>query len=100
VVRHGYLLRSQQSEEQVLEVLRRFRLIDQVTPLRRCLICNGRLETVDKQEVMHRLEPKTNRYYQQFVRCNGCDKLYWQGSHYSKITNWIKNLVSSAGRDL
>lgn len=93
VVRHGYLLRSQQSDAQVHEVLQRYGLYTRVTPLRRCPACNGPLLPVEKQEILHRLEPKTARYYDQFVRCDGCTRLYWRGSHYDRITAWIALLM-------
>jgi hypothetical protein len=97
VVWHGYLLRTQQPDEQVCEVLRRYSLFGQIMPLRRCPVCNGRLEAVAKQDIAHRLEPKTVRFYEQFVRCDGCDKLYWQGSHYPKITEWTRGVESKGG---
>ncbi|MEW5694115.1 MAG: Mut7-C RNAse domain-containing protein, partial [Candidatus Hydrogenedentota bacterium] len=27
-----------------------------------------------------------------FYKCNGCGKIYWQGSHYSKAIDFIEGL--------
>ncbi len=58
------------------------------------MLCNGILEPVAKSEILHRLEPKTRRYYQEFHHCTDCDRLYWQGSHYEKIENWLESMLS------
>ncbi len=93
-VRQGYLVGSSEPERQVCEVLERYRLHQQIRSLFRCPCCNDLLEPVPKQQILHRLLPKTARYYQNFQLCRGCDQLYWQGSHYAKIDRWVKGLMS------
>lgn len=80
-ITHGYWVRSVDAEQQVREVLARFDLSREIRPFRRCIDCNGLLEPVDKAAVLHRLEPKTRLYYQHFLRCALCGKVYWEGSH-------------------
>lgn len=86
---HGYLVRSDHVDEQVQEILTRFSLHDAIQTWLRCMACNGLLEQVEKSEIMDRLEPKTRLYYDDFRRCTVCDRLYWQGSHYAKIRDWL-----------
>ena len=95
-VRQGYLVGSDQVDEQVLEVLDRYRLGRKICPLYRCPCCNGLLKSVAKEEIMHRLLPKTAQYYHDFRQCRSCRQLYWQGSHYLKIKRWIRGLVAAA----
>ena len=93
-VHFGYCVRSQNPALQTLEVVRRYRLNDRIKPLHRCLDCNTTLEPVEKRAIVDRLEPLTRRYYQEFHHCPGCDKLYWKGSHYDRMRDfisWIKN---------
>ena len=93
-VHFGYCVRSQKPAFQTLEVVRRYRLNDRIKPLQRCLDCNTPLEPVEKRAIVDRLEPLTRRYYQEFHHCPGCDKLYWKGSHYDRMRDfisWIKN---------
>ncbi len=93
VVRFGYCLRSLQPEEQLHEVVRRFRLAGLITPFRRCLRCNGLLEPVSKEAVLERLQPLTKKYYQEFSICRACDQVYWKGSHYERMETMLQRLL-------
>jgi uncharacterized protein with PIN domain len=85
VVSTGYCPRSQNAEEQTVEVIRRFDLVGSIAPFTRCLRCNAPLRKVPKAEVIERLEPLTKIYYEQFLCCTGCEQIYWAGSHFSKL---------------
>ena len=89
----GTLVRSDYVDEQVRQVLARYQLHSQIRPWLRCMICNGLIKTVTKAEVVHRLEPKTRRYYEEFRRCTGCRQLYWKGSHHEKIEKWLASML-------
>ncbi len=94
IVETGYCPRSDNAEEQAVEVLRRFHLSrHHLAPFSRCLRCNGRLETVSKSEVEPRLEPLTKRYYTTFQRCRECDRIYWSGSHSEKLRRLVERLT-------
>lgn len=56
----------------------------------RCVDCNSQLIEVKKEEIIDRLEPKTKKYYDQFVYCTNCDKIYWQGSHFQAAKKLLK----------
>jgi uncharacterized protein with PIN domain/sulfur carrier protein ThiS len=85
IVRHGYCPRSQDPDEQTIEVVRRFHLLKSIAPFTRCLRCNALLEKVSKDDVIEKLEPLTKMYYEQFRRCTGCGQIYWPGSHFSRL---------------
>lgn len=90
VVRHGYCPRSMDPTEQTQEILRRFALdetLHGLAPFTRCLHCNGLLETVSKEAVRGSLEdePLTVRYYHDFRRCTSCGRIYWPGTHFTKL---------------
>jgi len=93
-VQHGYLVRSNQVAVQVREILDRYLLYDRVQPWSRCLVCNGLLEKVPKSTIEHRLETKTKLYYEDFHRCIECDRIFWPGSHFSKIETWFNGLIN------
>lgn len=88
-VTHGYLLRSRAPREQVVEVLDRFELRDRIAPFTRCVRCNDLLEPVEKAATADRLEPGTRRHHDAFVRCRGCDRLYWEGSHHEALRTFV-----------
>ncbi|MEZ0396088.1 MAG: Mut7-C RNAse domain-containing protein [Anaerolineales bacterium] len=91
-VRHGYCLRSLEPRQQLYEVIRRFALGGQIVPFRRCLRCNALLEPVEKSAILHRLEPKTKRYFDEFVLCRTCDQIYWKGSHWEHMQTLLNSL--------
>jgi uncharacterized protein with PIN domain len=80
-VTHGYLVRAHDPRAQLEEVVARFGLAEALAPLSRCAHCNGRLEPVDKDEIVHRLEPGTRAAYDEFARCTGCGQVFWRGAH-------------------
>ncbi|MBA2269444.1 MAG: hypothetical protein H0W20_02455 [Chthoniobacterales bacterium] len=96
-VQHGYSPRSQVSEEQTVEVLRRFDVRDLLNRYSRCLRCNAPLATVQKSAVMDQLEPLTRIYYHEFRKCDGCGAVYWPGSHFAKLQARIDRIKAAAG---
>ncbi len=89
-VKWGYWLRSQHANEQLEEVMRRFGLKDQAQPFKRCLTCNGNILQVEKDLVLERLPPKTKLYFDEFYQCACCDRVYWKGSHYERMQQYIE----------
>ncbi len=89
---YGYCLRSLNSRQQLLEVVRRFELAGRVTPFHRCLRCNHPLEPVDKSMIIDRLEPLTKRYFDEFHLCPACGQIYWKGSHYEQMTKLLEEI--------
>ena len=92
VVKTGYCPRSQNAEEQTIEVIRRFDLPGSFAPFTRCLRCNAPVRQVSKAEIVERLEPLTKIYYEQFRRCTGCGQIYWAGSHFSKLHKRLEQI--------
>ena len=91
-VAHGYLVTETDRHRQVGEVLQRFDLAGAIAPFGRCLACNGLLEPVAKNEVEDRLPPRTRRDYDEFRRCTGCGRIYWQGSHYDRLAAVVEEI--------
>lgn len=94
LVRRGYCIRTHQPREQVLEVINRFNLKTLVKPFQRCPRCNGLLESVNKTEILDRLEPLTRLYYDEFDRCTQCRQIYWKGSHYERMLPFIEKILN------
>ena len=92
IVQHGYFPRSQSAEEQTIEVIRRFALLELIAPFTRCSRCNAPLEDAAKADILERLEPLTKLYYQKFRLCPGCGQIYWSGSHFAKLQKRIETL--------
>jgi uncharacterized protein with PIN domain len=50
------------------------------------------LAAVAKDEVIDQLEPLTARYYQEFSRCADCGRIYWAGSHHTRLVSLVDRL--------
>ncbi len=90
VIEHGYWIRSQDTDEQMREVLKRFDLSVDISKLTRCPACNGLLVPVAKEDILDQLEPLTIRYYDIFYRCEKCEQIYWKGSHFEHLRQRIQ----------
>ena len=93
---HGYWVRAVAVDEQLDEVARRYDLDAGRPDFSRCMVCNGRLAEVDKADVWGELEPKTRLYYEVFFRCEGCRRIYWEGSHVDRMRNG-RNSTAAGG---
>lgn len=94
IVVHGYFVRHDQPREQLVEVVDRFDLVDRARPFTRCARCNGLLQDVSKEAVLHRLEPLTRKHFTVFRQCTDCGKVYWRGSHHAQL----RQLLDVVGR--
>lgn len=97
IVTRGCCIRSLEPRTQVKQVMLRFNLYGQVQPFLRCIRCNGLLEQVGKDRVLSQLEPLTRRYFDEFRRCQDCEKVYWRGSHYERMRGMIQEMRRSTG---
>ncbi|MFA5403775.1 MAG: Mut7-C RNAse domain-containing protein [Ignavibacteria bacterium] len=88
----GYWIRSQYPHRQIVQVIHYSDLLSQIKPFCRCSECNGYLEPVPMEKIMDRLQPNTKKYFNEFHKCNSCDKIYWKGSHFKKIVDLSENI--------
>jgi uncharacterized protein len=98
IIRHGYWIRQTDPELQLVEVLERFNLVDRMDPFVRCMECNTLLVPVDAEAITERLPPGTRECFSQFHRCPGCDRVYWQGSHYERLVRLLERAREGACR--
>ena len=89
-IQFGRLVRAIHPEQQLIETLRFFGLTGPYRLFSRCLLCNQPLQAVAKTEIIHRLEPKTKKYFDTFKHCPDCDRIYWRGSHCDAMTAKLK----------
>lgn len=92
-VTHGYWLRATDAREQLAEVLDRFDLADRIQPFQRCMRCNAVLEPCSREAVRGRVPEGIWRTHQQFVRCPGCQRVYWRGSHYDRMRTMLRSIT-------
>ncbi len=96
LVVHGYYVRQINPRQQLIEIIRRFQLMPKIAPLRRCIRCNGELQAVSKTSIADRLEPKTSELYDEFSLCPNCNQIYWKGSHYEQMKEFINEVLGKS----
>lgn len=94
MVTHGYIVRETIPRVQILEVIKRFDLPTSISPFKRCIRCNGLLEAVQKEKIIDRLQPNTMRYFDEFRICTKCSRIYWKGSHYERMKEFIDAILA------
>jgi len=94
-VKYGYFVRNNIPKDQIREVVNRFDLWKSLEPFTRCIHCNGSLYPVQKDDIRHLITVKTLNLYSAFQRCNACGKVYWRGSHYQKLKQFVTELIDS-----
>jgi uncharacterized protein with PIN domain len=92
IVTFGYFVRETDPWRQLEEILRRFDLMNVAVRFYRCTQCNGELHAVDKAAIADQLMPETRQHYDEFKRCAGCGKIYWRGSHYERLDQFLASL--------
>ncbi len=95
-IAYGYFVRSRNPREQIDEILKRFDLFDYRNEVPRCLACNGIIRGVSKQAITEKLLPLTRKHYDEFFQCDGCQKIYWEGSHHTNIQNLIGRIKAGS----
>jgi uncharacterized protein with PIN domain len=94
-VTHGYWVRSTRVKEQLVEVLRRFDLKNQIREFSRCIECNQILNPVSKDRIINELPAKVARLQNEFYLCPSCKGLFWKGTHYHKMLSFIQSVKNS-----
>ena len=91
-VERGYFVRATESEQQLGEVVHALQLEGLVAPFMRCRECNVPLEEVPRQAVRDRLPPMVRDTYDRFKRCPGCERVYWEGTHFERMKSVLARL--------
>jgi len=84
------LVESDELEEQVQQVISDLKL-ETKQPFSRCPVCNTPLQDVEKPSVKDRVPPYVFQTQEHFSLCPQCDRIYWQGTHWAKMHEVIRN---------
>ncbi len=94
-VTHGYWVRSTKPRAQISEVVKSLQLENNFNPFTRCAECNYIVYPVAKRALLERLPDYIQKNHEDLFECAGCHKIYWKGSHYDRILEWIDTLKAS-----
>lgn len=96
-VTHGCYVRAVRSELQLREVFDRLDLARSARPFTRCLSCNTLLRTIDKAQVAARLPPRVLQRHERFAVCDGCARVFWEGTHWQRMRRLVDSLLVGDG---
>jgi uncharacterized protein with PIN domain len=91
-------VRSDDWEDQVVQVLDDLGLWDEVRPNTRCLDCNLLLRPLSKDRARNLVTPYVHEHASSFAICPGCDRVFWQGTHYGDMEKKIEALLERRGK--
>ena len=94
-IARGAYVRALKPEAQLREVAARYGLAALARPFTLCLRCNLPLKTVDRAAVADRVPPTVYGLHERFVRCPGCDGVFWPGSHYERMLSALRSSLSA-----
>jgi uncharacterized protein with PIN domain len=92
-VTHGIFIRPGTTEEQIKRILDLLDIRKSIKPFSRCLRCNSLLNTVGKEEIAARIPPKVKAFCDEYSYCSSCDKIYWEGIHFTEMKRVIDRIL-------
>jgi len=91
-ITHGYLVIQNLPKLQLAEIISCFDLKQWCSPLSRCLRCNLPVHSISKDDAVGKVAPRVLEMHDQFMKCDGCSRVYWKGTHYESMMSWISRL--------
>jgi uncharacterized protein with PIN domain len=87
-------VRSDDWQDQVVQVLDELALWDEVRPNSRCLECNRALKPLEKERARNLVTPYVLEHAASFAMCPECGRVFWQGTHYGDMERKIAKLLA------
>ena len=97
VITRGILVRETDPGMQLKSIFERLDLHAEARPFSRCLCCNGLVEPIPKQGVAQSLSSKVMAKHQTFTSCSSCHRVYWEGTHFERMSHFVKEVLSKRG---
>ena len=92
-VTHGSFVHATEPVEQLREVVARFHLSRLARPFTRCMRCNGSLGPATEAAIAARVPARSRAHYVRFLECEGCGRVYWEGTHYARLRRVMESVV-------
>ena len=82
--------------EQFLEILKNISLeLKEISgDTARCTKCNSLTSQIDKSEIKNKIPQRILDYNDKFWKCDGCDQIYWEGTHIKNLQEFVNKINS------
>lgn len=85
------LVTSENLDEQVRQVVAELGL-EPDRSFSRCPVCNEPLEALDRESARARVPAHVFRTQEAFKTCPGCRRVYWRGTHWQQMDDYLAQL--------
>jgi uncharacterized protein with PIN domain len=95
-VQHGFYIIHRDPEKQLEEFLNYFQI--DFKPFTRCSLCNDLLIPITKQDLDNfpiEIPESIKQSYSEFCYCKSCYKVYWEGSHYERLSSFFNKIFGN-----
>lgn len=93
-ITHGCFVHALKPALQIAEVFERLDLARSARPFTLCLECNTPLRAIDKASIEDRLPEGVRERHQRFSTCDGCQRIFWEGSHWQRMRRLVDMLLA------
>ena len=89
------LIETDDVMNQVRQVFNAFSLNSKVKPFTLCIECNKSLLPRKRDEVKELVPPYVLRTQTHYMQCPDCQRVYWRGTHWERMSRELKTIVES-----
>lgn len=75
---------------QLGQVVTALDLAGDFNPFSRCVECNASLQQIEKEQVQGLVPPYVYRTQAHYMRCPGCGRMYWRGTHWERMKEGLE----------
>lgn len=100
MITHGYRIKAMDPKKQTEEIIVKFDLFSKINPFSICLECNVKIIAVEKNKIVNRLPLNIGRHFNEFCICPKCKRIYWPGSHYRTMSEFIRQIRKRESEDV
>ena len=94
-----FFVEEKTEAERLAALSKRYGLSLELNPnMSRCPKCNTKIKPTKKEKVFNRIPSSTKTFYDKFWKCPNCEQIYWQGSHWKRITETLKEANEILGK--
>ncbi|MDE1763948.1 MAG: Mut7-C RNAse domain-containing protein [Thaumarchaeota archaeon] len=88
------LIRGNDEVEQIVQVATKINILNFAIDSNssKCVDCNGKIESIDKIRIMDKVPLGIYERQEKFWICRDCKKLYWEGTHFEKLQEFVQKL--------
>ncbi len=93
--KNALLLKSFDYKEQLKHVITHYKIDCKSHIFSRCLLCNERLDSIEKEKIRDKVPPYVYASHDDFDICPQCRRIYWSGTHRDNILETLDEISHS-----